>query len=156
MFDLDRPEQLTQAWPLIGSILRYEPLRQVSLGVKLAEFVELFGELTRWGGGGGQSRRRLIPQNIIPSSSSLYSVYQRIYISDRTHGTPLRLPNMCLTQPLPALSSTPLQLPDCLTELRWNLQSTRNWFLWHGMSKRRPRFHPLSPGSNYLAPAGLG
>ena len=49
--DLDRPEQLTQAWPLIGSILRYGPLRQVSLGVKLAEFVELIGELTRWGGG---------------------------------------------------------------------------------------------------------
>ena len=29
---------------------------------------------------------------------------QRIYISDRTHSIPLRLPNMCLTQPLPALS----------------------------------------------------
>ena len=30
---------------------------------------------------------------------------QRIYISDtsRTHSIPLRLPNMCLTQPLPAL-----------------------------------------------------
>ena len=31
-------------------------------------------------------------------------VPQRIYISDRTHSIPLRLPNMCLTQPLPALS----------------------------------------------------
>ena len=28
-------------------------------------------------------------------------VYQIIYISDRTHSTPQRLPNMCLTQPLP-------------------------------------------------------
>ena len=34
----------------------------------------------------------------------LKRVYQRIYISDRTHSIPLRLPNMCLTQPLPALS----------------------------------------------------
>ena len=32
---------------------------------------------------------------------------QRIYISDRTHSTPLRLPKMCLTQPL---------------HQRWNLQ----------------------------------
>ena len=31
-------------------------------------------------------------------------VPQRIHISDRTHSIPLRLPNMCLTQPLPALS----------------------------------------------------
>ena len=31
---------------------------------------------------------------------------QRIYISDRTHSTPQRLPDMCLTQPLPALSNS--------------------------------------------------
>ena len=32
----------------------------------------------------------------------LYSVHQRICISDRKHSTPLRLPTMCLTKPLPA------------------------------------------------------
>ena len=41
---------------------------------------------------------------------------RRIYISDRTHSIPLRLPNMCLTQPLPALVCSILQLPDWLTE----------------------------------------
>ena len=35
-----------------------------------------------------------------------YRSNQRIYISDRTHSTPQRLPNMCLTQPLPALSDS--------------------------------------------------
>ena len=34
------------------------------------------------------------------------SYTQRIYISDRTHRTPQRLPNMCLTQPLPAPSDS--------------------------------------------------
>ena len=37
-------------------------------------------------------------------SSSINGLNQRIYISDKTHSIPLRLPNMCLTQPLPALS----------------------------------------------------
>ena len=39
-------------------------------------------------------------------SSSINGLNQRIYISDKTHSIPLRLPNMCLTltQPLPGLS----------------------------------------------------
>ena len=35
---------------------------------------------------------------------TIYTSHQRMYISDRTHSNPLRLLNMCLTQPLPALS----------------------------------------------------
>ena len=38
--------------------------------------------------------------------ASLLTLDQRIYISDRTHSTPARFPNMCLIQPLPALSDS--------------------------------------------------
>ena len=60
-------------------------------------------------------------------------ISQRIYISDRTHSIPLHLPNMCITQPLPAMSvvyiqySTPLQLTDCLTEQGERLGETHVW-----------------------------
>ena len=48
----------------------------------------------RWGGGG----RKMDPV--------LDNKPQRINISNRMHSTPQRLPNMCLTQPLPLLCQT--------------------------------------------------
>ena len=38
-------------------------------------------------------------------AAMLYRMNQRIYISDRRYNTPLRLPNIRLSQPLPALSA---------------------------------------------------
>ena len=69
------------------------------------------------GGGGGLRKPNFLPflASLLPLPPApdtwgldrhCKGVHQRIYISDRTHSTPQRLPNMCLTQPLPAPSDS--------------------------------------------------
>ena len=78
--------------------------------------------------------------------------HQRIYISDRTHSTPLRLPKMCLTQPLPALSSIHrVHHSNYLTV--W--QSWGGIFSQLGTGSYGTGWPSVGPGSIHLAPVPM-
>ena len=91
-------------------------------------------------------------------------VYCIQYISDRRDNIPLRLPNMCLTQPLPPLALSDSQVVGVVYSMYTADRAGRGWvrhvwktqrdavrsitnihihILWYHLTSCRPRISPL-------------
>ena len=77
-----------------------------------------------------------------------------MYISDRTNSTPQRLPNMCLTQPLPALSDSQVVGVVCVLyvyyrQRRKRLSETHVWKMQRDAVRSITNLNSL--GSTYIS-----